>query len=191
MAVVLGAALGNRASRRADRRDGLLRGAALHHLPARPESGRARLVHRADRRLRFRGAGSARGPLSRWQDGRVGARGARWPPRGWPGPPWPSSASAALPPPGRSGPSSTRGSARDPGAGRCRSSRRRLSRLCSGRSFAAASGPAFLCSAAFLASTLAATAAGLFPLLLPSTIAPAFSLTAAQAAPASTGCGSR
>src|SRR6266478_3525577 len=41
---------------------------------------------------------------------------------------------------------------------------------------------AFLCSAAFLASTLAATAAGLFPLLLPSTIAPAFSLTAAQAA---------
>ena len=41
---------------------------------------------------------------------------------------------------------------------------------------------AFLCSAAFLASTLAATAAGLFPLLLPSTISPAFSLTAAQAA---------
>jgi len=35
-----------------------------------------------------------------------------------------------------------------------------------------------------LASTLAATAAGLFPLLLPSTIAPAFSLTAAQAATA-------
>src|SRR5439155_804320 len=41
---------------------------------------------------------------------------------------------------------------------------------------------AFLCSAAFLTSTLAATAAGLFPLLLPSTIAPLFSLTAAQAA---------
>jgi cytochrome bd ubiquinol oxidase subunit II len=41
---------------------------------------------------------------------------------------------------------------------------------------------AFLCSAVFLASTLAATAAGLFPLLLPSTIAPAFSLTAEQAA---------
>ena len=41
---------------------------------------------------------------------------------------------------------------------------------------------AFLCSAAFLTSTLAATAAGLFPLLLPSTIAPVFSLTAAQAA---------
>jgi cytochrome d ubiquinol oxidase subunit II len=41
---------------------------------------------------------------------------------------------------------------------------------------------AFLCSVAFLATTLTATAAGLFPLMLPSTISPAFSLTAGQAA---------
>ncbi len=42
--------------------------------------------------------------------------------------------------------------------------------------------PAFLCSCAFLAGTLAATAAGMFPLLLPSTLDPALSLTAAKAA---------
>jgi cytochrome d ubiquinol oxidase subunit II len=42
--------------------------------------------------------------------------------------------------------------------------------------------PAFLASAAFLAGTLAATAAGMFPVLLPSTLDPAFAITAAGAA---------
>ncbi len=42
--------------------------------------------------------------------------------------------------------------------------------------------PAFLGSCAFLAGTLAATAAGMFPLLLPSTLDPAFAITAAGAA---------
>jgi cytochrome d ubiquinol oxidase subunit II len=47
--------------------------------------------------------------------------------------------------------------------------------------------PAFLCSAAFLGGTLGATAAGLFPLLLRSTIDPAWSITAAGAAAADHG----
>jgi len=42
--------------------------------------------------------------------------------------------------------------------------------------------PAFLASSAFLAGTLAATAAGMFPVLLPSTLDPAFAITAAGAA---------
>jgi len=42
--------------------------------------------------------------------------------------------------------------------------------------------PAFLASSAFLAGTLAATAAGMFPVLLPSTLNPAFAITAAGAA---------
>jgi cytochrome d ubiquinol oxidase subunit II len=42
--------------------------------------------------------------------------------------------------------------------------------------------PAFISSCAFLAGTLAATAAGMFPLLLPSTLDPALSITAAGAA---------
>jgi len=41
---------------------------------------------------------------------------------------------------------------------------------------------AFLCSSAFLFGTLLATAAGLFPLLLPSTLDPAFHVTAGNAA---------
>jgi cytochrome d ubiquinol oxidase subunit II len=41
---------------------------------------------------------------------------------------------------------------------------------------------AFFCSSAFLAGTLASTAAGFFPLLLPSTVDPALSLTAPGAA---------
>jgi cytochrome d ubiquinol oxidase subunit II len=47
--------------------------------------------------------------------------------------------------------------------------------------------PAFLSSSAFLAGTLGATAAGLFPLLLPSTIDPKYSITAAGAAAADHG----
>ena len=47
--------------------------------------------------------------------------------------------------------------------------------------------PAFLSSSAFLAGTLGATAAGLFPVLLPSTIDPAWSITAAGAAAADHG----
>ena len=47
--------------------------------------------------------------------------------------------------------------------------------------------PAFLSSSAFLAGTLGATAAGLFPLLLPSTVDPAYSITAAGAAAAEHG----
>ena len=42
--------------------------------------------------------------------------------------------------------------------------------------------PAFLASSAFLAGTLTATAAGMFPVLLPSTLNPAFAITAAGAA---------
>ncbi|MGZ6126404.1 MAG: cytochrome d ubiquinol oxidase subunit II [Myxococcales bacterium] len=42
--------------------------------------------------------------------------------------------------------------------------------------------PAFIASSAFLAGTLAATAAGMFPVLLPSTLDPAFAITAAGAA---------
>jgi cytochrome d ubiquinol oxidase subunit II len=41
---------------------------------------------------------------------------------------------------------------------------------------------AFLASAAFLGATLAATAFGLFPVLLPSTVSVAYSLSAAEAA---------
>jgi cytochrome d ubiquinol oxidase subunit II len=48
-------------------------------------------------------------------------------------------------------------------------------------------GGAFLASAAFLGATLAATAFGLFPVLLPSTISVANSLSAAEAAAADHG----
>jgi cytochrome d ubiquinol oxidase subunit II len=41
--------------------------------------------------------------------------------------------------------------------------------------------PAFLASCAFLAGTLLATAAGMFPLLLPSTLDAAWAITAAGA----------
>jgi cytochrome d ubiquinol oxidase subunit II len=47
--------------------------------------------------------------------------------------------------------------------------------------------PAFLASCTFLGGTLAATAAGMFPLMLPSTLGPALALTAPQAAAAENG----